>query len=246
MQVTFVGTSDAFGAGGRRQAGIFVATAAGGGMLLDCAPTTGTGLVALGIERDRIDAIAISHFHADHFAGLPQFLLAAIYEDRRRHPLTIAGPRGVEARVRAAADAVGHSMTGRELPFDLRYVEFAAGAGVDLGLARLTAFETLHDPAACPHGLRVEADGRTLVYSGDTGWFDALPECARGADLFVCECTFHGPSPVAEHLSYATIAERRSAFACDRLLLTHLGTDMSERRGRLELETADDGLEIRL
>lgn len=245
MKLTFVGTSDAFGAGGRRQAAIFVETAAGG-LLLDCAPTTGTGLVALGIERDAVDVIAVSHFHADHFAGLPQFLLAAIYEDRRRHPLAVAGPRGVEARVRAAADAVGYSMTDRALPFPLRFVEIGAGASFELGAARLGAFETLHDPASCPHGLRVEADGRTLVYSGDTGWFDALPQHARGADLFVCECTFHGPSPVADHLSYGVIAERRSDFACDRMLLTHLGAEMSERRGRLDFETADDGLEIRL
>jgi ribonuclease BN (tRNA processing enzyme) len=245
VNVIFVGTSDAFGAGGRRQAAIFVETTSGG-LLLDCAPTTGTGLVALGIERDAIDAIAISHFHADHFAGLPQFLLAAIHEDQRRHPLAIAGPRGVEARVRAAADAVGYSLTDRTLPFALRFVEIGAGAVVELGAARLGAFETFHDPASCPHGLRVEADGRTLVYSGDTGWFDALPDQARGADLFVCECTFHGTSPIAEHLSYGVIEERRSAFACDRLMLTHLGTDMSARRGRLEVETADDGLEIRL
>jgi ribonuclease BN (tRNA processing enzyme) len=245
VKLTCVGTSDAFGAGGRRQAALFVETAAGG-LLLDCAPTTGTGLVALGIPRDAVDAIAISHFHADHFAGLPQFLLAAIYEDRRRQPLAIAGPRGVEARVRTAADAVGYSLAGRALPFALRFVEIGAGAVVDLGAARLGAFETFHDPASCPHGLRVEADGRTLVYSGDTGWFDALPDHARGADLFVCECTFHDPSPVVEHLSYGVLAERRDAFECGRLLLTHLGSDMSERRGQLDLETADDGLEIRL
>lgn len=245
MKLTFVGTSDAFGAGGRRQAGIFLETAAGG-LLLDCAPTTGTGLAALGLARDAVDAIAISHFHADHFAGIPQFLLAAIYEDRRRHPLAIAGPRGAETRVRAAADAVGYSLAGRELPFPLRFIEIGAGREIDLGVARLSAFPVSHDPESCPHGLRVEADGRTLVYSGDTGWFDGLPARAQGADLFVCECTFHGPSPSAEHLSYRALAERRDAFECERLLLTHLGTDMSQRRGTLDFETADDGLSIEL
>lgn len=245
MKLTFVGTSDAFGAGGRHQSAIFVETASGG-MLLDCAPTTGTGLVALGIERDAVDAIAISHFHSDHFAGVPQFLLAAIYEDRRQHPLTIAGPRSVEARVRGVADAIGYSMTDRVLPFPLRFAEFEGGAVLDLGLARLGAFETLHDPASCPHGLRVEADGRSLVYSGDTGWFDALAGHARGADLFVCECTFHELSPVTEHLSYEQLAARRHSFACERMLLTHLGADMSERRGRLDIETADDGLVIQI
>lgn len=242
MKATFLGTSDAFGAGGRRQAAIFVSTRAGG-LLLDCAPTTGTALAALGIERDAIDAIAVSHFHADHFAGIPALVLAALFEDERRHPLVVAGPPGVEARVLGAADAIGYALRGRALPFALRFVELPAGAANDLGPARITSFETSHDPASCPHGLAVEADGRRLVYSGDTGWFDALPDHARGADLFVCECTFH-ENPLPTHLSYRVIHEKRRAFACERLVITHLGSEMTDRRGQLELETADDGMEI--
>lgn len=242
MNVVFVGTSDAFGAGGRRQAAIFVGCP-GGGLLLDCAPTTASGLAALGIERGAIDAIALSHFHADHFAGVPQLLLAAVHEDRRRAPLVIAGPPGVEARVAAAAEAMGHGFAGRALPFPIRFVELPAGASADLGPARVTSFATRHQPESCPHGLRVAAGGRTLAYTGDTGWFDALPERLRGADLAVCECTFLEPT-FEYHLDYATLAERADAFDCGRLVLTHLGPAMAERRGRLALETADDGLAL--
>jgi ribonuclease BN (tRNA processing enzyme) len=244
VKVTFVGTSDAFGAGGRRQAAIFVETASGG-LLLDCAPTTGSGMAQLGIPRDAVDAIALSHFHADHFAGVPQLLLAAIYEDRRTHPLVVAGPPGVEERVLRMADAVGYSMRGRELPFALHFVELAPGAPREIVGATLDCFATRHEPAACPHGLSVTAGGRRLVYSGDTGWFDALPGHARGADLFVCECTFHGFA-LPEHLSYADLAPRRAEFGCERMLLTHLGSEMTDRRGQLEIETADDGLSVEL
>jgi ribonuclease BN (tRNA processing enzyme) len=69
-EVVFVGTSDAFGAGGRRQSALLV-RAPQGAVLLDCGLTTVTGLVALGIERDEIDAIVVSHFHGDHFGGIP-------------------------------------------------------------------------------------------------------------------------------------------------------------------------------
>jgi ribonuclease BN (tRNA processing enzyme) len=243
-RVTFVGTSDAFGAGGRRQAAIFVETASGG-LLLDCAPTTNTGLAALGIPRDAVDAIAISHFHADHFAGIPGFLLAAIYEDRRRTPLVVAGPPGVEARVRAAAEAIGQGLAGRELPFALRWVELPAEQRVDVGPAALRSFAVAHQPDSCPHGLHVELGARRLVYSGDTGWFDDLPRHTRGADLFVCECTFEAPV-IPEHMAYDELVERAPRFACERLVVTHLGTALADRRGQLELETADDGLQIDL
>jgi ribonuclease BN (tRNA processing enzyme) len=241
-RVTFVGTSDAFGAGGRRQAAIFVETASGG-LLLDCAPTTITGLAALGIPRCAVDVIAVSHFHADHFAGIPSFVLASIYADLRRQPLVIAGPPGVEARVLAAADAIGHSITGREMPFALRFVELPAGRLVDLGPARARSFPVNHQPESCPHGLDLEMGGRRLVYSGDTGWFDGLPRYTRGADLLICDCTFHAPS-FAEHMAYSDLIERAPSLGCERLVLTHLGASMSERRGQLELETADDGLTI--
>ena len=52
------------------------------------------------IERDEIDTIILSHFHADHFGGIPLFLLGALHQDRRRKPLQIAGPPQVEERVR--------------------------------------------------------------------------------------------------------------------------------------------------
>lgn len=241
-RVTFIGTSDAFGAGGRRQSAIFIETHSGG-LLLDCAPTTSTGLAAEGIPRDAIDAIAISHFHGDHFAGVPAFLLAAIYEDRRRHALRIAGPPGVEMRVRAAAEAMGYGLGRHELSFALHYVELPAGQPVDLGPARARSFPVHHQPDSCPHGIDLEVDGRRIVFSGDTGWFDDLPRHTRGADLFVCECTFHDPV-IPEHMAYSELVVRAPRFACERVVLTHLGASMAERRGQLELETADDGLTI--
>ena len=243
-RVTFVGTSDAFGAGGRRQAAIFVETASGG-LLLDCAPTTGTGFAALGLTRDAVDAIAITHFHADHFAGIPQLLIGAQYEDNRRKPIAIAGPPGVEARVRAAARAVGLALESHAFGFEIRFAEFAPGRTLDLGLAKIDAFQTFHQPESVPHGLIVSTGSRRLAYSGDTGWFDELPDFARGADLCICECTFLEAS-FEYHLDYRTLVERADRFACERLVLTHLGTQMSPLRGRLELETADDGVTIAL
>jgi ribonuclease BN (tRNA processing enzyme) len=242
VKLTFVGTSDAFGAGGRRQSALFVETRAGA-LLLDCAPTTATGLAALGLERDAIDAIALSHFHADHFAGSPTLALAAHYEDRRTRPLVVAGPPGVEERVLACAAAIGHPLRDRALSFELRFAELGAGATTAIGPARITSFETHHDPKSCPHGLAVEADGRRLVYSGDTGWFDGLPERARGAHLFVCECNFY-ERRIPTHLSYDVLHAERGAFACERMVITHLSREMTDRRGTLEIETADDGMAV--
>ena len=128
-EILFVGTSDAFGAGGRRQSAVLF-RAATGTVLIDCGATTCSGLHALGVERDEIDAIVVSHFHGDHFGGIPHILLAAIYEDQRTRPLVIAGPRDIESRVYALAAAMGHDLRSHESLFALEFKEMPAGTSL--------------------------------------------------------------------------------------------------------------------
>lgn len=243
-EVVFVGTSDAFGAGGRRQSAVLV-RGERGTLLMDCGATTTGGLDELGIERDEIDTILVSHFHGDHFGGIPFFLLGAIYEDRRRRPLVIAGPPDIEARVRRLADAMGYALEGRELPFSLTFQEVPPGTQHPVGPAVVSSFETRHQLEAHPHGYRIALGARTIVYSGDTGWFPELPRLAAGADLFACECTLYDEE-LDFHLSLRQLTEHRDAFDVGSLVLTHLGSEMARRRGQVELETADDGLIVKL
>ena len=244
MEIHFIGTSDAFGAGGRRQSA-FLLRDSNGSVLVDCGITTNSGLMAEEVRRDEIDVILISHFHADHFGGIPLFLLAALYEDQRRNPLLIAGPPGIEARVIELAAAMGHPIPGRNWSFTIEYKELSAGHPTEVGPATVTSFETFHNKDVCPHGLQIAIAQRKIVYSGDTGWFDELPEYADGADLFVCECTYCTAS-FEMHLSLDLLEKQAAAFNCDRMILTHLGSEMSKARGDVRFETADDGLRVKV
>jgi ribonuclease BN (tRNA processing enzyme) len=244
-EIVFVGTSDAFGAGGRRQSAVLV-RAPGGSVLVDCGATTGSGLSAMGIDQDEIESIVVSHFHGDHFGGIPLLLLSALYEYRRTRPLRIAGPPGIEGRVRRLAAAMSHSLEDREWSFPLEFTELPAGREVPLGPVKVRSFETHHSPDSVPHGLILETGAERLAYSGDTGWFDQLPGLVAGAALFICECTYHADENQFEyHLNHELLVENKHRFDCGRILLTHLGAEMSDRRGHCEFETADDGLRIR-
>jgi ribonuclease BN (tRNA processing enzyme) len=243
-EVLCIGTSDAFGAGGRRQSA-YLLRGPGGAVLLDCGATTATGLATLGVDRREIDAIAVSHFHGDHFGGIPSLLLAAVYGDHRSHPFHVAGPVGIEERVRNAAWALGHPIEGRELGFELHFHELRAGAPIALAGFEVEAFETHHTPESCPHGLVCRADGGTLAFSGDTGWFDGLPERVRGVDLFLCECT-QLREAYPYHLSLEELEANRGAFDCGRILLTHLGPEMRAQTDYRGFEVADDGLVVKI
>jgi ribonuclease BN (tRNA processing enzyme) len=243
-EVVCIGTSDAFGAGGRRQSAYLV-RAESSSLLLDCGVTTVTGLAFLGIDRNEIDAIVVSHFHGDHFGGIPAMLLAAVYGDLRRRPLDVAGPPGIEERVRNVAWALGHPIEGRELGFDLRFRELSTGQRTAIAGFEIETFATHHAPEACPHGVLCRANGRSIAYSGDTGWFDTLPDKVRGADLFLCECTQEGRG-YPYHLSLEELEPRRGELDCGRILLTHLGREMRERSDYRGFEVADDGLVVKV
>lgn len=243
-EVVFIGTSDAFGAGGRRQSAILL-RAPNGGVLLDCGATTSSGLCDLGIHRDELDAIVVSHFHGDHYGGIPSLLLAALYEDDRKKPLRVVGPRGIESRVRNLAAAMCYAVEDREWSFPIQFEEFHAGQSLEVGPVKLQAFETAHQSHTCPHGVVVDTGQERIAFSGDTGWFPDLPRHIGEADLFISECTYHSKQ-FDYHLNHEALVAHRHEFVCGRIVLTHLGTEMTDRRGKVDFETADDGSVFKL
>jgi ribonuclease BN (tRNA processing enzyme) len=93
----------------------------------------------------------------------------------------------------------------------------------------VTAFEMTHI-GVYSLGYRIEADGVTLAYTGDTGPCPEAIELARGADLFLAEATYQNSSNLTYfHLSAQQAAEHGAAAGAGRLVLTHLvpGTDPS-------------------
>ncbi len=104
LEVQFIGSGDAFGSGGRRNSAILLRERSGT-ILLDCGVTTLVGLRECGVDPREIDSIVISHFHADHAAGVPILLLTYLFQDRRDRPLQILGPRGIEEMVTATQQA---------------------------------------------------------------------------------------------------------------------------------------------
>jgi ribonuclease BN (tRNA processing enzyme) len=243
-EVLFIGTSDAFGSGGRRQSAYLV-RAPSGTVLLDCGTTTGTGLATLAVERNEIDTIILSHFHADHFGGIPLFLLGALHQDARQKPLRIAGPPAVEERVRQAAAALGHPLDQQDWSFPILFQELPAGAASEVGPVAVRTFPTRHSPESHPRGVWIQTGKRSLVYSGDTGWFDELPARVNGAGLFICECT-QARKSYEFHLSLEELAEHEREFDCGKHILTHLGEEMRSLGDFGGFEVADDGLVIKL
>lgn len=238
MRLQFIGSGDAFGSGGRFNT-CFHVTGAQTNVLIDCGASSLVAMKKLGIDRNAIDLILCTHFHGDHFAGLPFFVLDAQLVARRTRPLTIAGPPGLPGWYQQvfAATFPGE----RTLTFPLTLHEVEIGHENSVGNLRVTPFHVRHDDKAGPClAYRIAAGGRIICYSGDTEWTDVLIEAARHADLFICECYMYEKA-VPAHLSLSVLRQHLAAIGAKRVILTHMSADMLSRLGEVECETAEDG-----
>ncbi len=244
MQFRFVGCGDALGSGGRFNT-CFHVTGERVNLLIDCGASSLPALKRLGIARDGIDLILITHFHGDHFGGLPFLLLDAQFT-RRTRPLVIAGPDGIEARLANLMEALFEHSSRTKQRFDLSVVALAPERSRTFGEVKVTPYPVVHGESGGPFlAYRIEAEGRVITYSADTEWTETLIPAARGADLFVAEAYYYDRI-VKNHLSLKTLEARLPEIEAKRVVLTHMSEDMLRRLGELPYAAAHDGMVVEL
>lgn len=244
VTVTFVGSGDAFGTGGRFNTCILV-DAPGYRFTIDFGASSLVALAAQGIDHTTIDAVVLTHLHGDHCGGIPFFLMDSMLAAKRERPLTIIGPRETEARLAGVAEALFPGMHVMVPKFELAYVEPDIMTPTQIGPLNVTAFPAAHTGATNPTSVRVEVAGKIVSYTGDSSWTKHMPALAEDADLFVCECYSHS-KPVRSHLNYPEIQEHRSELRAKRMVLTHFGREMLAMRHEIPEETAFDGKIVEL
>ncbi len=181
-------------------------------ILIDCGSGV-LGQLQNYINLEKIDAVVLSHYHADHVADLHclQYAVRVLMDlGKRRAPLAVYGHNE------------DHHFAG------LDYLEFSKGYAIDadtplvIGDTTFTFWRNVH-PDPC-FSMRVENNQRVLTYISDTEWDGGLVEAAHGSDLLICESSLYneGKGIIRGHLTAGEAGKIAEEAQAARLVLSHL------------------------
>ena len=210
--------------------------------MIECGASSLISMKRLGIDRNRIRSILFTHFHADHFGGLPFFLLDSQFFSKRTETLVIAGPHGLRNRFLQVMEAAFPGSSKTEQGFELVLRELQGDEPAEIDDICVTPYLVNQGNPGGPFlTLRIEVEDRIIAYTGDTEWTGSIIRAATNADLFVAEAYF-ADKPVPLHLDLATLEKHLPAIGAKRVILTHMSDEMLSRRSDIGHETAEDGL----
>jgi ribonuclease BN (tRNA processing enzyme) len=243
MKLQFVGCGDAFGSGGRLNT-CFHVRGESANFLIDCGASSLIGLKRLDIDRNAIQAIFITHFHADHFGGVPFFLLDAQFFSRRTEPLSIVGPTGLTEWYERVMETSFPGSSRTPPKFSLTLHELGAGEQLSVAGVHAHGFQAHHGNPGGPFlAFRLVVEGKVIAYTGDSEWTEGLVDAGYLADLFIAEAYFFDKK-VKLHLDLETLEQSLQRVRPGRLILTHMSEEMLCRVATLPHECAHDGLLI--
>ncbi len=222
LELVFLGTGNAFSMAKRYWGSILVNNT----ILFDPSPIVVPHMKLLDRSLSALENIFITHFHADHYFGLPFILLDYAYIEPPDHPLTIIGPAGVMGRM---AQLLNLGFPGL---FDklkdkvlLKYLEVTDSGRYQAYGLEFDAFNMEHGGISMDaYGYKISLGGKTIGYTGDTDLCDGLYRLAEGLDILIIE--FSNPDlDVPGHISQAKLEKLRERLdERTKIILNHIGT----------------------
>jgi ribonuclease BN (tRNA processing enzyme) len=166
-----------------------------------------------------LDAVLISHLHADHFADLYGLYYALRFHPDGVQSVPVYAPAGAQRFVAQLLPPESAEL----LPVSCRFQAARAGETIELGPLRVRLFAAAHPIETLAP--RVEHTSGVLAYSADSGPSAQIVACADGADLFLCDSTWleqQRPLPEGVHMTGTEAGQTAAQAAVGRLLVTHV------------------------
>jgi ribonuclease BN (tRNA processing enzyme) len=203
------------------------------------------------VEPTELNAVVVSHMHADHFFDIVPLRYALRYEMSRGEPLPVYLPPGGIAIAKIIGRPLREEVEFYENVLDLR--EYEPREPLHIGDLTLHFARTVHYVPA--FAMRVESASGVLGYSADTAPCDEVARLVQGCDVFLCEAALGAKGTEAGqrgHLNAGEAGEMAERAGAGHLVLTHYGAKARAEKLRAAAEktfggritVADDGMEF--
>jgi ribonuclease BN (tRNA processing enzyme) len=229
LELTFLGTGNAFSMANRYWSSILV----NDNILLDASPVIVPHMKKLGKELTKLEYIFITHFHGDHYLGLPFLLLDYAYLDTPDLPLTIIGPFGIGSRIHQITD-LGFSGLMEKLKdrVVIKFFEIPEPGDYKIPDLNFQAFPMDHGDTQA-FGYRLSIGNKNLGYTGDTDLCDSVVELAQSVDILIIELS-NPYLDVPGHMSLQKINSLSDQIGTDiKIIANHVGpipTSLEDRQ----------------
>jgi len=199
----------------------------GATMLLDCGYAAPFQVWRHDGSADLLDAIYISHAHADHYFGLPA-LLTRMWEDGRTKPLTLISQKHVLGQIRQIVD-LGYPGIAKRFQFAIEEVEASPSAEISCHGFRMRFAPTVHSVTNL--AVRIDSGGGAFCYSGDGMFTDESRALFSGAELLLHEAFSFEQSAV--HADIPRLIAMAEEVGVKHLALTHVQRRVRRDEGRM-------------
>ncbi len=249
MKLTILGSGTGHPSAKRAPAGCLIETGSSK-MLFDSGPGTFLRLAKINISVADLTHLFYTHLHPDHTLDFMFFLFASRNPGLQRTlPLHVAGPEGFLEFYEKAKILYGNWM---EVPFKFLLKEMLEDVQPFDDFS-VQSTEVLHQKHSVAYAV-TDQNGKKFVYTGDMDKNDAIVRLAKGADVFLCECSFPDDHYCPGHMTPSSVAEIAEKSGVKKIVLTHFypvwdsvsfKDALSPLKG-MNVVTAEDFMEIQI
>jgi ribonuclease BN (tRNA processing enzyme) len=201
-------------------------------ILIDCGPGTLVKLAQAGIKIEELDYVFITHFHPDHTSDLfPLFMNFRLSDSFTPGSITkfpvFFGPEGIDKFF------IDYSKITELLSYEgwgkIKVEEYKPLIELeDIVVRPYKVSHIVFDIQTKSYALRFEADGKTIVFSGDTAMCEGIKDACKNADLFICDTSFPKNKNTTSHMNTTEIGEISQQGKVKKLILDHFYPQFSQ------------------